>query len=213
MKRFFKKRWHSIPVALVSALLILALTAGGAFAAYGFFTAKAEIEVVEAIAVGAWDTWDNLDPYGSVDDVDIVLGEEGGNPKITITTKSDKYVGQGLAAGEYVVLPVNIRNGSSASLDLSATVTVKSRPTDGNLALEYLWKTNTGTNPDGDGCDFGFVPTGTWEPLKDWTATIAGYGGESGSAKVGALVLFVRVSAPGDVVPGIYTYTVTLGRD
>ena len=45
MKRFFKKRWHSIPVALVSALLILALTAGGAFAAYQFF--EADILIAE----------------------------------------------------------------------------------------------------------------------------------------------------------------------
>ncbi len=33
MKRFLKRRWHSIPVALLSALLVLALTAGGVFAA------------------------------------------------------------------------------------------------------------------------------------------------------------------------------------
>ncbi|MBA7584461.1 hypothetical protein ES708_26416 [subsurface metagenome] len=33
MKRFLNKKWHSIPVALLSALLVLALVAGGAFAA------------------------------------------------------------------------------------------------------------------------------------------------------------------------------------
>ncbi len=32
MKQFLNKRWHSIPVALVSALLAIALMAGGAFA-------------------------------------------------------------------------------------------------------------------------------------------------------------------------------------
>ncbi len=32
MKRFLNRRWHSIPVALVSVLLVLTLVAGGAFA-------------------------------------------------------------------------------------------------------------------------------------------------------------------------------------
>lgn len=33
MRNFLKKRWHRIPVALVSAVLVIALVAGGAFAA------------------------------------------------------------------------------------------------------------------------------------------------------------------------------------
>jgi len=202
MKRFLKKRWHSIPVALVSALLVLALVAGGAFAAYNFFTASIKAEVVEAIAIGTWDTWDNLDPYGSVDDVDITIGEEG----ITIEGAADTpYVGEGFCPGEWIVIPVNIRNGSDGALTLSASVS-------GNLALEYLWKTNDGT-PDGDGCDFSFMPTGTWAPLSEWNPTIDGNSGKSGSAKVGATVLFVRISVPGDAAPGTYTVTVDLNRE
>ena len=45
-----------------------------------------------------------------------------------------------------------------------------------------------------------------------WTGTIDGNGGKSGSAVVGAQVLFVKISAPGDIVPGSYTITVTLSR-
>lgn len=51
MKRFLTKRWHSIPVALVSALLILVLVAGGAFAAYNFLNYTANVEVEEAIGI------------------------------------------------------------------------------------------------------------------------------------------------------------------
>lgn len=51
MKRFLKKRWHSIPVALLSALLVLALAAGGVFAAYNFLDYTADVTVEEAIGV------------------------------------------------------------------------------------------------------------------------------------------------------------------
>ena len=204
MRNFLKKRWHHIPVGIVSAFLALALVAGGALAAYNFLTATLSVEVEEAIAVGTWDTWDNLEPYGSVDDVDITIGEAG----ITIATAAETpFVGEGFVAGEWIVIPVNIRSASDGSLNLSASVTGGA----GQLTLEYLWKTNTGT-PDEDGCDFSFVPSGTWAPLSEWNVTISGPYGESGSAKVGAKVLFVRVSAPGDVIPGNYTFTVTLDR-
>jgi len=208
MKQFLKKRWHGIPVGIVSGVLALVLVAGGAFAAYGFLNATLSVEVEEAIAVGTWDTWDNLEPYGSVDDVDITLGGTAEVPEIIITTAAETpYVGEGFVAGEYIVIPVNIRSGSDGSLNLSASVTGGG----GRLALEYLWRENTGT-PDVNGCDFSFVPSGTWAPLSEWNPTISGPYGESGSAKVGAKVLFVRVSAPGDVIPGNYTFTVTLSR-
>ena len=213
MKRFFKKRWHRIPVALVSALLILALTAGGAFAAYGFLTSTLTVDVVEAIAVGTWDTWDNLEPYGSVGDVNIELGGTAEAPTITITTAATTpYVGEGFTAGDWIVIPVNIRNGSDGSLDLSAYVTGGG----GNLALEHIWQTNTGpwsTYESGQYMCRGFQASGTWNPLSSWAPTIPGNSGKSGSAVVGATVLFVRISAPGDAIPGTYTWTVTLYRN
>lgn len=59
MKSFLKKRWHSIPVALVSVLLVLALVAGGAFAAFTVLTGTTEVTVEEAITAeysisGVW---------------------------------------------------------------------------------------------------------------------------------------------------------------
>ncbi len=51
MKRFLKRRWHSIPVALVTAILVVCLLAGGVFAAYTVWTGQAETEVLESIEV------------------------------------------------------------------------------------------------------------------------------------------------------------------
>lgn len=52
MKRFLKKRWHSIPVGIVSAVLLVCLLAGSAFAAYTVWTHNsAEITVAESIEV------------------------------------------------------------------------------------------------------------------------------------------------------------------
>lgn len=60
MKKFLKKRWHSVPVALVSALLVLALVAGGAFAAL----ASTEQTITQDIS-----EWE----YGSITAPDITL--------------------------------------------------------------------------------------------------------------------------------------------
>jgi len=229
MKRFLKKRCHSIPVGIITAVLVLGLVAGGVLAANGyiFFSGSVDVEVREAIAVGAFGTWDNLHPYGS--DTEAVwvdtgsgAGELGdviisivpdGDDACTLTIEklgSGDTVGTGFVASEWIVIPVNLRNGSSGALTLRAEA-------DGTpLELDYLWKSNTGTDPDEDGCDFGFMPTGTWEPLNGWTATIDGYEGESGSAKIGALVLFVRITAPGNIAPNepgtCYNITFALTR-
>jgi len=214
MKRFLKKRWHSIPVGIITAVLVLGLVTGSVFAAYSFFTATAQVEVVEAIAVGAWDTWDNLEPYGAVDDVNILLGESDGNPTITITTLgSGKYVGDGFTAGEFIVIPLNIRNGSDGELDLSASV---ASDAGGNLILKSSYEENSGpetsVGPEGQSLCYGYEAIESFTPLNNWSATVPGNSGESGSAIVGAKVLFIKIIAPGYAVPGTYNLTVTLAR-
>ena len=221
-----KKKWHRMPVALVVGLLVLTLTAGIALAAVGFpfFTGTVSAEVEEPIALGEFSTWDNLKPYGSdssavweweqnswhtgvLGDVRITLGE---SPTITIAGIGD-YVGAGFVAGEWIVIPLNIRNGGSGSLILSASVEAS-----GELEVEYCWLTNTGevteTHPDGD-LAYGFKPDGGWAPLSEWSETIEGFGGESGSARLGAEVLFVRIRAPGNAAPITQTLNVTLYRN
>ena len=51
MKRVFGKRWHRIPVALVSAVLVLMLLAGGVLAAFNVFMGNANVTVVEAFTI------------------------------------------------------------------------------------------------------------------------------------------------------------------
>ena len=50
MKQFLKKRWHGIPVGIVSGLLALVLVAGGAFA-YNFLSLTTEIYVDEPLSI------------------------------------------------------------------------------------------------------------------------------------------------------------------
>lgn len=52
MKQFLRKRWHRVPIGIISAVLVTCLLAGGVFAAYQFFTATAEVKVEEAFTVG-----------------------------------------------------------------------------------------------------------------------------------------------------------------
>ncbi|GAI60353.1 unnamed protein product [marine sediment metagenome] len=49
--KLFKKRWHRLPVGIITAVLVACLIAGSAFAAYNFFTFDAQVEVLEAIDV------------------------------------------------------------------------------------------------------------------------------------------------------------------
>jgi hypothetical protein len=51
MKRFLRWKYRSIPMGIVSAVLILCLLAGSAFAGYGFFNGSAEVTVVEPMTV------------------------------------------------------------------------------------------------------------------------------------------------------------------
>lgn len=237
MKRFLKKRWLGLPVGIITVvLLVLALT-GTALAANGyiFFEGKVDAEVREAIAVGCYDTWDNLHPYGSEElavwedtpidgehntgtgelgDVTLSIMPAGDAYKLIIAALDPEgYDGSGFVAGEWIVIPINLRNGSSVALDLGANADVES-----GLVLECCWLTNEGTfteqHPDGDlNYDFKALKGDSWVSLNGWTATIPGYGGHSGSARLDAQVLFVRITAPQDVTPGPYTeITFSLAR-
>ena len=110
MKGFLKKRWHRIPVALVSSLLVLLMVAGGVLAAYNFLSGTVEIEVEEAMTVSydwpgdgfGWIPWD-----GSL---------------LTIT---DAY------PGESVNIGIQIVNESSAALTVNMVAVVTGAPPGG----------------------------------------------------------------------------------
>ena len=211
MKRL-AKRWYSIPAIAMVAVLILALAIGGVFAAYTFQSVTATVDVEEAIVLGLFDTWDNLEPYGSVDDVTIGLGGSPGAPEVTIATIPG-YAGAGFVAGEWIVIPVNFRNAGDGPLNLGASVIDA-----GGLVLECIWQENPGPytelGPELQELDRGFKATGPWGALAGWGGTILGNGGKSGSAIVGAQVLFVRISAPGDIDPAAsHTFAVEFSRN
>jgi len=214
MKLLLGKRWHRIPVILVSVILAVALMAGAAGAAFGFMSLAVDVTVREALAVGMG-TWDNLEPYGAVDDVEIAVG--GADPSYTVsitTLGSGDTVGTGFTPGESIVIPVNFRNGAEEPFTLGAIV-------DGSngLSLEYVWRTNPGpytSQESGQDLFREFVvplDDSEWASLAGWSATIAGNGGKSGSAVVGAEVLFVKIRAPGDMAPGICLFSVDFTRE
>ncbi len=167
--------------------------------------------------MGAFDSWDNLHPYGSdanavwvdngehndgmgtLGDVDISIVPDNGGYVLTIATAAETpYVGEGFVAGEWIVIPINLRNGSSVALNLGAGARA------GTLILEYSWLTNTGTRTaweSGQEMARDFKGGNVWAPLDGWRGTIPGYGGKSGSAVIGAKVLFIKISVPPDVIP------------
>ena len=51
MKRFFNLKWRSIPIGIVSAVLVLVLVAGSAFAVYNFQTFTTTITVEEPLTI------------------------------------------------------------------------------------------------------------------------------------------------------------------
>jgi len=228
MKRFLKKRWLGLPIGIITVVLLVLMLTGTALAVngYTFFKGGVDADVREAIAVGAFDTWDNLHPYGSdaeavwvdtepgageLGDVAISIAANGDVYTLTITHSADTpFVGEGFVAGEWIVIPVNLRNGSSVALNLGANASANT------LILDCCWLTNEGEatkyHVDGN-LNYAFRDNGSWAPLNDWTATIPGYGGHSGSARLGAKVLFVKITTPQEIAPAEgYTATFSLAR-
>lgn len=222
MKRFLKRRWLGVPASIVTAVLLVVALTGTALAVNGyiFFSGSVNAEVREAIAVGSFDSWDNLHPYGSATEavwVDTGTHDDGtgvlGDVRITIAPDNGGYVltiihsavtpfiGEGFTPGEWIVIPINLRNGSSVALDLGAAASAV------GLELDYCWLTTLGpateTHPDGN-LNYNFKDDGNWASLDSWQEQIAGYGGKSGSARIGAQVLFVKITIPQEAIPDTY---------
>lgn len=51
MKQFLKRRWHHLPLGIVTAVLVACLIAGGAFAAYAFYSGTVTVTVDEPMTV------------------------------------------------------------------------------------------------------------------------------------------------------------------
>jgi len=228
MKRLFSKKWHRIPVAIVSALLVSVLVGGVVFAVgYGFFTTNIWTTVEEAIFPSfGWS--DDLDPYmigdGVVSDVEGPVNPyfalertlpTGANLYTTgpITfnfaisamvdpNNSERTIDQSeFCVGEEIVIPINLRNRSDVNLLVAVTGVVVPP----GLTLQYAFETNT--------TGALYKATGTWADLSGFTTTLAAQGGAGGSAEAGAQVLFIKVGALGNCPPGAQLINFTLTRD
>lgn len=51
MKKFLRKRWHRMPIGIISVVLALALVAGGVFAIITVWGGKADVVVTECFTV------------------------------------------------------------------------------------------------------------------------------------------------------------------
>lgn len=62
MKGFLRKKWHSIPVGIAAAVLMVLLLVGSVFAAYTFMSFTTEIEVDEPLEIEMqwWDYNENV---------------------------------------------------------------------------------------------------------------------------------------------------------
>jgi len=83
MKRFLKKKWHHLPLGIVTVILLACLVTGSAFAAYNFLSFTTEIFVDEPLTVefnlngnyGGDSNWHPLDGAGDELTIDGSAGD------------------------------------------------------------------------------------------------------------------------------------------
>lgn len=122
IKKFLIRKWHSIPVGLLSAILILCLLAGSVFAAYGVWSGGAHVTVQEALTIqvdGTDNSWIEGDGFRTVSNG-------------WMFTIPDAH------PGESAVIPTKVLSDSYA--DLTATMTYSvTGPTPGKVTVVSAW--------------------------------------------------------------------------
>jgi len=131
MRKFLKGRWHNIPIGIVSALLILVLVAGSAFAAYTVWSGSAEVTVEECFTVSYWDgdSWETL-PNGNEWPVS-------------------------LKPGEAEILNVRVSNSSTATLPITLSAT------EAYASIDATWSPSSGSIAGSSFYDFTLTVTAT----------------------------------------------------
>ena len=200
MKGFLKKRWHRIPVALVSAVLVLVLVAGGVLA-YNFLQVGVQVTVEEAFILSAG-AGDDLSPYMIGGDViPLVTYTPAGETGLTVTIEKDPEVSASeFCPGEQLVIPVNVRNRSDAALTIEAAWSGGG----GHIQMDYGYANN--------GVGDSFQYSGVWAGLNEFSQSVPGHNGKFGSAEVGADVLFIKITAANDAPAQTYSLTVNFSR-
>lgn len=209
MKRFLRGRWHSIPVALLSALLAIVLIAGGVFAWYSAWSYTATVDVQEPIVV-----------YDAAYVADNELTWEG--------WQSLKELPDTIWPGEGACAIYLIHNEGNAPLDIKVTTTEPAGTSECGLSL--LWANSSADmlRCDGGACEPIVLNTPEGPHELTWTFTIGTYeylgGGDPGGISGGELYdagkgdssfvkLYVGFLVNGDAEPGPFDLKITVERD
>ena len=205
MKRFLRKRWHSIPVGIITAILVVCLLAGGVFAAYTVWTRDADISVLESIEVL------------TADDIQLDWPHQNALCFLPETI----YPGQGTCE-KYL-----IHNTGPVPIKVTVTTTEPAGTEYAGLSLEWANSTADvliGDNPDGSFYYLDKICLNTeTEQFLTYTFTIgtygydglAGSGGERYTAAKGDsayVKVFAGFKVLEDAEPGPFNITVTVAR-
>ena len=208
MKGFLKKKWHRIPVALLTALLILVLAAGSVFAIYPFAKAKVEVTVAEAIVLGynwcgySWveDDGDDLVPYMEPAGVvpDIILAQGGDGYDLDVTIQSDGDASE-FCPGETLIIPLNLRNRSDGTITVDVT-----HGDDGELDVDFA--------VIGPGTNTGWVDSITGFTMAGHQGTFGSDMNGDSAQDDGSTCLYIKVHAPNECPSDTYTFGIDFSR-
>jgi len=199
MKKFFNWKWRSIPMGIVSAVLIVCLVAGGVFAAYSFAKVKVEVVVEEAIVLGYnWcPSGDDLAPYmvgGTVlPEIALAAGTGGYDLDVTIQEDEDRDASE-FCPGETLVIPLNLRNRSDGTINLDVVCS--------SSDLEVEFQVNDG----------GWVDSVVAYALAGHSGTFGSDMDCNGVRDAGAIVLYIKIHALGDCPTGSQVFGLDFSR-
>ena len=204
MRRFLRKRWHSIPVGIITAVLAMCLVAGGVFAAYNFFSATVDVTVEEPFTFGVnyvgWEAPEGADMVGGyysqmtplTCSVALMAGESSnGNPEVSMPEREALPC---LTIGEEPALsipsPYHTFNSMQVANDAALPITVSFAVTGETENVYMVWW----------GEEDGEPIVG---PLNGHTEEVPGNG---------FIMKGIGVVAEADAIPGTYSFTVTVNR-
>ncbi len=193
MKRFLGKRWHRIPVALVSVLLVIALMSSGALAAYNFFTATAEVEVGEPFTFGV-----NYVGWDAPPDADMIAGyySQSSPLAFSVTLKAGEVSHGNPSVPEEVrdLLPLLVIDGTDHTFNSMQVAN------DGLLPITVSFAV---TGESEDACMMVWESPDLYCPLDGYTTEVPGSG---------FIMRGIGVVVDGGAEPIPYSLTVTVTR-
>jgi uncharacterized membrane protein len=142
MKGFLKRRWHGIPVGIVSAILLVCILCGSVFASYLWWSGTAKVTVDECLS---WINlgYDNGDLNGDNEWIVAMKPAESKILNIRIYNSSTAAVGVALTCVEaYTSVDASwtpasdtIAGGGYKDFTLTVTATAAATPTEYTIPL------------------------------------------------------------------------------